>query len=364
MSEQKNSRILGFDVARALAIIGMVIVNFDVALTSYEVQSAAWARTFIDLFQGRAAALFVVLAGVGVSLMTRKAREANDDEALAAKRRSLLKRVLILFVLGLSWMPIWAADILHFYALYFLMAILLLKASDRQLLLAAAGLILLFVALFLIFDYEMGWDWETLNNLLIWTPAGFLRDLFFNGFHPVVPWAAFMLIGMWFGRQDVQDAAFRRWVLRWALGLALVTELLAAFLVRFMTRPELGLDAETSAFLFGSGPMPPLPFYMLAGSATALVVIVLCIGAAQRWADTRWLKALVATGQLALTLYLGHVLIGMGIMEGLGLIESQTAQFSLSYAALFSILALLFATWWRGRYARGPLEAVMRRLSS
>ena len=364
MAANKPSRIVGFDIARALAIIGMVIVNFDVALTSYDAQSAGWARTFIDAFQGRAAALFVVLAGVGVSLMTRRAREADDDEALAAKRRSLLKRALILFVLGVSWMPIWAADILHFYALYFLVAILLLKASDRQLLLAAGALILLFVALFLVFDYELGWDWETLNNLLIWTPSGFLRDLFFNGFHPVIPWAAFMLIGMWFGCQDVQDAAFRRRMLWGALSVAVVTELLSAFLVRALTLPELGLDTETSAFLFGSGPMPPLPFYMLAGSSTALVVIVLCIGAAERWASAGWLKPLIATGQLALTLYLGHVLIGMGSMEALGLIESQTAQFSVYYSIGFSILAVAFAHFWRVRYPRGPLEAVMRRLSS
>ena len=47
---QKNSktRILGIDLARALALIGMVIVNFKIVLGD---KGAAWATSFASIFE-------------------------------------------------------------------------------------------------------------------------------------------------------------------------------------------------------------------------------------------------------------------------------------------------------------------------
>ena len=59
-------------------------------------------------------------------------------------------------------------------------------------------------------DYEAGWDFETFTYFGFWTAAGQVRHLFFNGFHPVVPWLAFLLVGMWLGRQDLRDPEVRR----------------------------------------------------------------------------------------------------------------------------------------------------------
>ena len=61
-----SSRILGFDIARALAIFGMVIVNFKIAMEA-QTGTHFWLG-FAQLFEGRASALFVILAGVGISL--------------------------------------------------------------------------------------------------------------------------------------------------------------------------------------------------------------------------------------------------------------------------------------------------------
>ena len=43
-----------------------------------------------------------------------------------------------------------------------------------------------------------------------WTPWGMIRHLFFNSFHPVFPWTAFLLAGMWLGWQD---SAFQKRIL-------------------------------------------------------------------------------------------------------------------------------------------------------
>jgi len=72
---------------------------------------------------------------------------------------------------------------------------------------------------------------------------------------------------------------------------------------------------------------------------------------------------LVPTGQLALTLYVAHVVLGMGSLEALGRLEHQSVGFGLTSAGAFCAIAVLFSVWWRGRFTRGPLEAVMRRVT-
>ncbi len=64
-----SKRIVGLDIARALAVLGMVIVNYKVVMVSNATQG--WLATTTGLLEGRAAATFVVLAGIGLSLMTR-----------------------------------------------------------------------------------------------------------------------------------------------------------------------------------------------------------------------------------------------------------------------------------------------------
>ncbi len=58
-------------------------------------------------------------------------------------------------------------------------------------------------------NYEAGWDWGTPTYDCFWTLKGTARHLFFNGFHPVVPWLGFLFVGMVLGRPDVTDAHVR-----------------------------------------------------------------------------------------------------------------------------------------------------------
>ena len=60
------ARITALDVARALAFLGMVQVNFTVAM-SFGKDSPGWMHALTEGLTGRAASLFVVLAGVGLS---------------------------------------------------------------------------------------------------------------------------------------------------------------------------------------------------------------------------------------------------------------------------------------------------------
>ena len=80
-----KKRIIGIDVARAFAVIGMVLVNFKMVLGQ---QGESWIKHFSSLLEGKAAATFVVLAGVGIAFMTNTAISKNNfDKIKIAKKR-------------------------------------------------------------------------------------------------------------------------------------------------------------------------------------------------------------------------------------------------------------------------------------
>ncbi|MEM8930086.1 MAG: DUF418 domain-containing protein, partial [Acidobacteriota bacterium] len=79
--------------------------------------------------------------------------------------------------------------------------------------------------------------------------------------------------------------------------------------------------------------------------------------------DAAWLRPLVHTGQLALTFYVGHVIVGMGTLEALGRLSDETLASSLAASAGFCVAGLLFAHLWRRLFPRGPLEAALRRFA-
>lgn len=351
----KKSRIIGYDVARSLAVFGMVIVNYKVVMGASE-NGPEWLVWLTGLFDGRAAATFVILAGVGISMLSRKGRITQDRERIQQDRFLLFKRAIFLFVVGLLYTPLWPADILHFYGVYIAIAALLLLASDRQLWLWTIGLSAAFLLLVFIFDYETGWYFSTLTYIDFWTFAGMLRHIFFNGFHPVIPWLAFVLIGMWLGRQDIKSTQVRRQILWTSIFITLVAEFLSYALVK--------LFPGEPGIIFGTKPMPPMPLYIIAGAGTAIAIITLCLEITLRYPKARILSPLVATGQLALTLYVSHVVIGMGFLETMGHLENQTLQFAVISSVAFCTLAIMFSYYWRRQFQRGPLEWVMREITS
>ncbi len=354
-SHPDSSRLLGLDLARALAFLGMVIVNFKVVMGA-STHGPSWLVMLTGALEGRAAATFVMLAGIGISLGAEAAK--RHGAGLSSQRLTILRRALFLFVLGLCYSPIWPADILHFYGVYLACAAVLLARSDRSLLVISAALPLLFVMMAGVFDYAAGWNWVTLEYSGFWTVGGMIRHLFFNGFHPVIPWLSFLLFGMWIGRQDLRSRLLRRNLFVFGLCLAVLVEGLSAVMLCCMGSNDLALDA-----LLSTAPMPPVPLYTLAACATACVVIVSCLVVAERFATTRWIDALVKTGQLALSLYVAHVLVGMGVLDELGMLQGQNLAVAVSASLLFFAGSLLAACAWRRHFARGPLEWLMRRFA-
>ena len=358
---KKKKRIIGIDVARALAIIGMIIVNFKIVFGE---QGNDLLKTIAGVFDGKAAATFVVLAGVGIALMSKSALMRQDIDKLKITRRRIAKRAIFLFIVGLSYIAIWPADILHFYGIYMLVTLLLLKASSRSILMAALILVFVYPFMMILWNYETGWHFETLEYYGFWAFRGFMRNLFYNGFHPVIPWTAFMLIGLWFGRKNLNDDQFIKKSVWVSLSIFVGMQVLSYLLIYFLSNGDSAIASELRQIL-GTSPMPPLPVYMITGSSIAIFIISVCILIAKKFERNPIIVALTKTGQLALTFYVAHVIIGMGIVEAIDpdKIGKYSLEFSLLYAFVFSLLCIFFAVIWTKYQKAGPLEWIMRKLS-
>jgi uncharacterized protein len=356
-----KQRIIGIDVARALAIIGMIIVNFKVVFGE---NGQPWIKSFAGVFDGKAAATFVVLAGIGIALMTNSAIKNDDQNKLKIARIRIMKRAIFLFFIGISYITIWPADILHFYGIYMAIIMVLLTCKEKTILISGICIILVYPILITVFNYETGWNFATLDYQDFWTFKGFMRNLFFNGFHPVMPWTAFMLFGYWFGKQDLYNDKFVKKTF-WMSTVIFIS----IQVVSYLTISTLSEGNQETALelieIFGTKPMPPLPIYMLTGTASSFAIISACILISKKFENSFIIDALNKTGQLALTLYVAHVIVGMGIIEFINpsKIGNYSIEFSVGYAIVFSLLCILFAVIWRKYKKSGPLEWAMRKIT-
>ncbi len=340
----KPVRLHGLDLARFLAFAGMVFVNFKVVMGAET--GAIWAQSFLGFLEGKAAATFVILAGIGLGIGA--GRNISNSFNLV-----ILKRAAFLFVIGMLNALIFPADILHYYALYFVFGLLLIRQPVRVI--AGVALVLPFIFLLLtaIFDYETGWNWITLDYAGFWSFEGFFRNLLFNGFHPAVPWMSFLLLGFILARLKLAEKRTHNMlILTGAIALGLAY-LLSGFLS--------GLDPEL-AEISGVVPMPPMPLYMLAGSGAGIFVIGVCLAALSGIVPL-WLQIFITTGRQALSLYIFHIFIGMSILEAFGLSGGQNFQIAFFAAGLFIIASIIYATIWARYFKGGPFELLMRRMT-
>lgn len=358
----KPDRVIGYDVARSCAMLGMIVVHFSLVAAT-DRTGPAWMAFVLNLLDGRAAALFVTLAGVGVAMMARRAVASGDPAELAKVQCTLVRRGLFLLVIGFLNLTIWAGDILRVYGVSLLLISQLLRAPSRLLLRLAAAFAAGFVALMLVADFEKNWDWATLTYSNLWTPGGVVRNLFFDGFRSVFPWTGFLLYGMWLGRLDLADPRVGNRVLAVAAATAVGTEVFARGLVAYlMAHRPAGLDDEAVKYLFGTESMPALPLFLVAAGATATAVIAACVRLTTAWPGRGW-APLVAIGQMALTWYFAHIVVGLGTLVALGVVGTEPLPTAAGYGVLFFALAVGLSVAWKSFARHGPLEWVMRKVA-
>jgi uncharacterized membrane protein YeiB len=326
----RASRLLGVDVARSMAILGMLVAHYA------RPDENGWAGPS-DFVNGKAMPLFVLLGGVGLTLLTDRARHPA---------RAVLGRAALLAVLGLllvEHVPL-IAVILHFYAAYFVLGLLVRCLPDVGLLAVAVAVTAAGAVTWMALapDLPTYGGWHTLDR-----PHELLADLALSGVYPVLPSFAFFVVGMWVGRRRLGDTAEQVRLLGAGVVLVLAGYVVGGPLGRRLTGGEV---FETT----GHGNMPA---WVVGATGFSLAVLALCLLATARW--PRLLSPLAFAGQLALTFYVLHAL-GLrwwypDVNDALG--YGQELAAALVVLGVFVVAATL----WRRRFERGPLEEVLRR---
>lgn len=356
-----NNRIPGFDLARAYAIFGMFIVNFNTVFGSQKDETIA--GKCLTLFNGNSSTIFVILAGMGVALMTN--RHVYSMEEKKQLRSIIVKRSWFLFVFGLLFFIWWPADILHFYGAYMHIAAIVLFIHKKYYFWMAGAAILIFHALLAIIPFEEGWNFDTLQYKGFFTIQGFLRNTFYNGWNPVFPWLAYFMLGMWLGRLPWQEASTKRRLFVTGLIFFVATEILQLLATHQLFTKDLN-------FYITADYLPPFLPFMLSTASFGIMVIVACMAIGEKFADTRWIKYFTATGRMTLTHYVSHLTIGLLALatftgRQLTSITLEGAALSPYLILLFSVeffaLSIGFSVWWSRKFSQGPLEMLMRKIT-
>ena len=345
-----SERLIGLDIARYLAFVGMVLVNFDIVMSHGVQSNEGFFNEFIGQLQGRASATFVVLAGIGLGLSSFKKESQTVN--------TIVKRSIFLLILGLLNMTIFEGDILHYYAFYFLFGVFLLPFGNRALILVISILNLVFFSMMLFIDYESGWNFEELTYSGFWTIDGFTRNLFFNGFHPVFPWLGFFLLGMLMSRVLLKKRQVQIKMISWGL-IAIIFSEIMSFIISGYVIPA---DSELQ-FLFMTDSMPPMPLYFLAASGSALLTIGLCLLVSEKFRESKIYSLIAPAGTQTLTLYVLHIIVGLGFIDAIGFTGTQTSSQAFVAAIIFCILGTIFAFTWSKWFRRGIFESLMRKLT-
>lgn len=379
---QQPGRLRGIDAARGLALLGMMATHL---LPTFE-SNPSLTPTWIGLtFSGRAAALFAVLAGVGLALSTGKNRPLEGAE-LSAARRGVGLRALVIAAVGLTLggLDVNVAIILVHYAVLFLCVLPFLGLGVKRLCAWAAGWILGSPVLAYLLrpwllapepPLRLGHNpaWEDLG-----TPSRLLADLFLTGYYPVLQWLSYLLVGLAIGRLVLTKALVPALLLVGGTVVAVAAKSLGvaamedwggrAALEKVLNSPGYPLGSVLQVNLAGlpqegswwwlasAAPHSGTPLDLLHTSAVAAAVIGACLllGRLAEWVDLDLLLPLRGPGAMTLTLYTVHVwVVSSFYLKPLPAGWTEDGMY-FAHAAAAIAVGIVFArmSW------RGPLEWV------
>jgi len=357
ISDRPTSRRLpGPDVVRAVALIGVVVMNYHGYLIGRGAQpGGGWPSDLFDPFRGplstRFAATFVLVAGVGVALMTRT---TSTPAAVDAVRWRLVRRGTLLYVVGIVLDQLWPGTILPYYGVLFVLSAALFTLRSRWILAIGVGAVVAAWALqawrFRRLEDGASIDVITAGNSGVW--RRFVVPVLIDGTHPILPWLCFFCVGIVLGRVVAGEAT--PWVIGWrpaVIGAGLVLFALAQLVNQVATTPFLAEMLSLDSTERG------LP-YVASALGTALVAYAGIDWIAERW--RRPTDPLRRAGQLTLTLYLGHVVAFYAAVEWFEVVRPAGVGTALAFAVAYWVVAIAAAVWWSRRFGMGPAERLYR----
>ncbi|UVK49888.1 DUF1624 domain-containing protein (plasmid) [Mesorhizobium sp. AR02] len=356
-------RLDGIDLARGLAVIGMFVVH-----VGGPIPDEGLVRNLMELTQGRSSALFAVLAGFSIILITGR-KEPKSGEAGRQAIDRVAIRALVLLALGsiLTCLDTNVEVILEYYGICFLLVLPLHRLSAQQLGLLAAGTALVLPQVWfhlLSMSGPKGASFDPVFKLMV------------SGDYPALTWVPFVIAGMAIARLSLNTQA-----MHWRLGLAgvalavlgyggswLALRLLPSVSAELADLRELGqtpvlwwMNADapyTASWLWVAAPHSETTFSILGNTGCAMIVIAACWLAMDALPHLRKLVwPIIAVGSMPLTAYVLHI-VGIAYFKNL-----VGRDGSLSILFGFVVVISTFAVLWRRVFQRGPMEMLMVRIA-
>ena len=332
---------------------------------------------------GRASALFAVLAGVSLALMTGRQQPIHGVER---RRRSvgLALRALLIAMLGLvlGTLETGIAVILTYYGVLFLLGLPFVGLRARTLaILAGCWVVVGPVLGWLLGDVlpDRGFDNPTLGQLA--HPGHLASELLVTGYYPVVPWLAYLLAGMAVGRARLDSVRLQAALAVGGAALAVGATLASHALTRradvaaalLADRPADGIGRlldDIATGMYGNvpqggawqwmlvvAPHSSTPFDVAQTLGSALAVIGLCLLVVQHLPRPALVAVAVffGAGAMTLSLYTLHVVMRTSAVWP----PERPDTFVWHVLVLLGIGAVVTAL---GR--RGPLEALVGALTT
>jgi len=394
-------RLDGLDLARGLAVLGMITAHFGPFTPEFAwTDPGTWSR----VVDGRSAVLFALCAGVSLTLMTRP-RPDEGPTALVDHRRRVLLRAVALFVVGalLTALGTPVLVILPTYSVCFVATLPFLRARTRTVALVAAGALLVGPVVWI----------AGLPSMLFAPSDPLVKGVLFGGY-PGITWWGIVLVGLLVGRLPLHATRTQAALVGTGGVAAAVGYGGGALVRRALGLPPTsgpvgsssavgssaagssaagssaaGSSAAGSSVSGGSGGSsvatpPDAPVLQPQGGGTlehleidwsvltaidphagstpevlgALGVAVAVLGLSLLVAGRagRLLAPVRAVGTLALTVYAAHI-VAFAVLE-----RTADAWLAEGWIPAVSIMvgAIVLATAWRVRLGTGPLERLVR----
>lgn len=367
-----SARLSGIDAARGTALLGMMATH---ALPLWDPATGDPTAAAL-IFSGRSSALFALLAGVGLALLTGG---RNPGGSSPRPRAGIAVRAVIIALVGLTLggLDVSIAVILFHYAVLFLLALPFVLMPLRRVAAWAAGWVLLSpVAAYLVRPWlgDVVSPPEVPGNIT-WDafahPATLAADVFFTGFYPAVQWLSYLLVGLAIGRLDLRRLNTQLGLLFVGVGAAAGAKLASWWLLgplggfaalegtdsgrrRPLSRMlEVNFSAVDQSgswwWLATSAPHSGTTLDLVHTSGCAAAVLGACLLLTRR---ANVLLPLSAAGAMTLTLYSLHVW-AMSVLDAQDPLPDPYLVFW-AQAAAAVLIGLLFVRLG----SRGPLEMV------
>lgn len=359
--------MVGLDVARCVALLGMVGTH---TLASDAPGGSALVH---EVAGGRSSALFALLAGVSMALMSGRTRPEHGAAATRTAARLFLRALLVAFLgLALGELDTNVAVILTYYGLLFCLGIPFLRLTWKPLAALAGVWTLLGPVLSHVVRPALpAPSYASPSFAAVEEPWQLLTELFLTGYYPAATWLAYLFAGMAVGRLPLSSVRVAAVLAIGGQVLALVAKVGSALLVDsgdvrgLLIRtyagpgsPELaeilreGLYGTTPTtswwWLTVSAPHTGTPFYLAHTIGTGLSVI----GIALLFASVapKLFAVVFGAGAMTLTLYSLHVVL---------LVPQAWAEDSMASFLKHSAVILVIGAAYRLAGRSGPLERAL-----